>query len=316
MIPLREIDAARERIQGIALRTPLLRLPGSDLPAEIWLKLENLQPTGSFKIRGAANAIRSAGRAAISRGILTCSTGNMAQAVAWMARAEGVPATVVVPDHVPGNKVEAVERLGGRVVKVSHDRWWQTLEERRFEGFEGHFVHPVMDDSVMAGNGTLGRELVEELEAIDCVLVPWGGGGLTTGIASAMRQLNPNTRVITVEPATAAPMAAAFAAGRPVDIEYRPSFVEGAGGRALLTPMWERAHQLIADACAITPEQTAAAIQMLAARLCVIAEGAGALALAAALAGRGGGGRVVCVVSGGNIGNDRLASLLLGKIPT
>ena len=315
MISLRDIDAARDRILGIAMRTPLIRLPGSDLPAEIWLKLENLQPTGSFKIRGAANAIRSAGRAAISRGILTCSTGNMAQAVALMARVEGVPATVVVPDHVPDNKVEAVERLGGRVVKVSYDRWWQTLEEGRFEGIEGHFVHPVLDDFVMAGNGTIGRELVQELEAIDCVLVPWGGGGLTTGLASALRQLSPTTRVITVEPTTAAPMAAAFAAGRPVDIEYRPSFVEGAGGQALLLPMWERARALIADACAITPEQTAAAIRMLAERVRVIAEGAGALALAAALAGRCG-GRVVCVVSGGNIGNDRLASLLLGKIPT
>ena len=156
---------------------------------------------------------------------------------------------------------------------------------------------------------------MQELEAIDCVLVPWGGGGLTTGLASALRQLSPTTRVITVEPTTAAPMAAAFAAGRPVDIEYRPSFVEGAGGQALLLPMWERARALIADACAITPEQTAAAIRMLAERVRVIAEGAGALALAAALAGRCG-GRVVCVVSGGNIGNDRLASLLLGKIPT
>jgi len=316
VISLREIEAARESILGIAVHTPLIRLPGSDLPAEIWLKLENLQPTGSFKIRGAANAIRSAGRAAISRGILTCSTGNMAQAVAWMARVECVPATVVVPTHVPANKVDAVERLGGRVVKVSDDQWWRTLERRCSPGIEGYFVHPVMDDSVMAGNGTIGMELVQELEAIDCVLIPWGGGGLAIGVASALRALSPKTRVITVEPETAAPMTAAFAAGRPIDSEFRPSFVEGAGGRALLLPMWEGAHHLISDACAITLEQTASAIQMLAERVRVIAEGAGALALAAALAGRGGSGRVVCVISGGNIGNDRLAAILRGKIPT
>ena len=306
--------AARERIRDVVVRTPLLRLDAPEAGAEIWLKLECLQPIGSFKLRGAASAIRAAAPGELERGVVTASAGNMAQGVAWMARALGVPATIVVPEHAPEAKLEAIDRLGGRVVKVPYERWWQVMEERRFDGAEGFFVHPVLDEPVMAGNGTIGLELTEELEEIDAVLVPWGGGGLTTGIASALRALSPRTRVYACEPETGAPVAAALAAGRPVPVDYRPSFVDGAGSKALLEPMWERARPLLAGSHVVTLDEAAAAVRLLAGRARVVAEGAGALAVAAALGGRAG-GRVVCIVSGGNIDAARLAAILEGRTP-
>jgi threonine dehydratase len=297
------------------VRTPLVRLDAPEADAEIWLKLECLQPIGSFKLRGAGNAIRSAAPDQLERGVVTASAGNMAQGVSWMARELGVPATIVVPDHAPEAKLAAIERLGGRVVKVPYERWWQVMEERRFDEAEGLFVHPVLDQPVQAGNGTIGLELAEDLGEIDAVLVPWGGGGLTTGIASALAALSPRTRVFACEPETGAPVAAALAAGRPVPVDYRPSFVDGAGSKALLAQMWERARPLLAGAHVVSLDEAAAAVRLLALRARVVAEGAGALPVAAALAGRGGAGRVVCVVSGGNIDASRLAAILDGRTP-
>lgn len=284
-------------------------------PAEIWLKLESLQPIGSFKIRGAANAIRSAPAGAVERGVLTTSAGNMAQGVAWIARELGVPATIVVPDHAPQTKLDAIARLGGAVIPVPFERWWQAMEEGSYPGVEGLFVHPVMDDAVMAGNGTIGLELVEQLDGINTVLVPWGGGGLTTGIASALHELSPATGVYACEPETGAPVSASLAAGRPVPVEYTPSFVDGAGSKGLLPPMWERARPLLAGAFALRLDETAAAVRLLAERARVVAEGAGALAVAAAMSGRAGTGRIVCIVSGGNIDTARLAAILAGNVP-
>jgi threonine dehydratase len=297
------------------VRTPLVRLDAPEAEAEIWLKLECLQPIGSFKLRGAGNAIRSAAPGELERGVVTASAGNMAQGVAWMARELGVPATIVVPDHAPDAKLAAIDRLGGRVVKVPYERWWQVLEERRFDEVEGHFVHPVLDEPVMAGNGTIGLELAEDLGEIDAVLIPWGGGGLTTGIASALAALSPSTRVFACEPETGAPVSAALAAGRPEPVDYRPSFVDGAGSKALLAPMWERPRPQLAGAHVVSLDEAAAAVRLLAGRARVVAEGAGALPVAAALAGRAGAGRVVCVVSGGNIDASRLAAILAGRTP-
>jgi threonine dehydratase len=315
LIPLAQIEAARERIRGAAVRTPLIRLQVPEAPAEIWLKLECLQPIGSFKIRGAVNAIRSAPRGALDRGVWTTSAGNMAQGVAWAAREAGVPATVVAPEHAPQTKLDAIGRLGGSVVKVPFDRWWQSMEEGSYPGVEGLFVHPVLDDAVMAGNGTIGLELAEDLDAFDTVLVPWGGGGLTTGIASALAQLRPETKVLVCEPATGAPLAASLAAGEPVAVDYTASFVDGSGGKALLPAMWEKARPLVAGAVTLSLDETAAAIRLLAERARVVAEGAGALSVAAALSGRAGEGRIVCIVSGGNIDAARLAAILEGRTP-
>jgi threonine dehydratase len=303
LIPLGEIRAARERIADTVLRTPAVAFD-----ERISLKLEALQPIGSFKLRGALNAMR----AQPAQDVVTASAGNMAQGVAWSARELGVRATIVAPEAAPRAKLDAVERLGGRIVLVSHEAWWQAMVDRRYEGADGLFVHPVEDELVMAGNGTIGLELCEQLESFDTVIVPWGGGGLTTGIASAVKALRPGVRVVTAEPATAAPLAAALAAGEPVEIDYAPSFVDGAGGRALLPTMWERARELVDEAVAVPLDDVRNAVRLLASRARVVAEGAGALALAVALTRDD---RCVCIVSGGNIDLAVLAEILDDAIP-
>jgi threonine dehydratase len=307
LIALEEIRRARERIGGDVLRTPLVRLD-----ERIWLKLECLQPIGSFKLRGALSAVRAASPAELAAGVVTASAGNMAQGVAWAAREAGVPARVIAPADAPRAKLDAVERLGAEVVPVSHEEWWQAMVERGRTGVEGFFVHPVEDDMVMAGNGTIGLELVEDLPAFDTVITPWGGGGLTAGVASAVKALRPGVRVVAAEPETAAPLAAALRAGAPTDVEFRPSFVDGAGGRALLPTMWDRARELVDEAVAVPLVDVAEAMRLLAARARVVAEGAGALALAVA---RKRDDRCVCVVSGGNVDAAVLAQVLRGETP-
>jgi threonine dehydratase len=239
----------------------------------------------------------------------------MAQGVAWAAREAGVRARIIAPDAAPRAKLEAVERLGGEIISVSHETWWQTMVDRRYEGVDGLFVHPVEDDAVMAGNGTIGLELVDDLPDLDAVVVPWGGGGLTTGIASAVKALWPGVRVVTAEPETAAPLAASLAAGEPAAIEFHPSFVDGAGGRALLPTMWDHARELVDTASTVPLDEVALAMGLLASRARIVAEGAGALALAAALRGDAGEGKVVCIVSGGNIDASVLARVLAGETP-
>ena len=312
MIAIEEIEAARGRIAGAAVRTPLVRLE-VDGPAEIWCKLETLQPVNSFKIRGAANCVRSADPALVARGLVTASAGNMAQGVAWIARELGVSATIAVPEHAPAAKLDAIARLGGKALKVPYGDWWQALLDGRVEGVEGFFVHPVADPAVMAGNGTIGLEILEDLPDVDAVLIPFGGGGLTTGIASALRARSPRTRIYTVEPDTAAAAVAARAAGEPTQIEYVPSWIDGSGSRGVLAEMWPRFAPLIDDALSVSLDQTAAAVRLMAERLRIIAEGAGALATAAAHAGLGGAGRIVAVVSGGNIDSGTFASILKGE---
>jgi threonine dehydratase len=281
--------------------------------AEIYLKLENLQPIGSFKIRGAYNAARQAKD--VSAGLVTASAGNMAQGVAWAARELGVPCTVIAPDHAPETKVAAIERLGGRVIKLPFAEWWTVIEESRYEGVDGVFLHPVENEDVMAGNGTIGLEILEDLPDPDAVLVPWGGGGLLTGIASAVKALRPETKVYGCEIETAAPLNATLEAGEPREVEYQTTFVDGAGAKALLPKMWALAKPLLDGAHVASLDETAAAIRLMAERARVIAEGAGALAPAAALSGRAGGGKIVCIVSGGNIDFSKLTEILEGGTP-
>ena len=310
MIELATIEAARERIAGAAIRTPLVRLHMRDAPAEIYLKLENLQPVNSFKIRGATNAVLLASPAERAKGLVTASAGNMAQGVAWAARALGVPATIVVPEQAPQAKLAAIERLGGQVRKLPYDDWWNIMVTGHVDGIDGLFVHPVQDPAVMAGNGTIGLEILEDLPDPDAVIIPYGGGGLTVGIASAIKALRPQTKIITAEPATGAALAAALDAGHPADADYSASFVDGAGSGRVLDSMWPLVVPLVDQALAIPIDDVAAALRLLAERVRVIAEGAGALAVAAALSGRAGGGKVACVVSGGNINLSKLAEIL------
>jgi threonine dehydratase len=306
MIPLDEIRRARERIGDDVMRTPLVPIGEA---GRIWLKLECLQPIGCFKLRGALSAVRAASRAEIEAGVVTASAGNMGQGVAWAAREVGVPARVIAPAEAPRAKLDRIEALGAEVVPVTHAEWWQAMVDRGRAGVEGLFVHPVADEAVMAGNGTIGLELAEDAPEFDSVVIPWGGGGLTTGIASAVKALRPEVRVVTAEPETGAPLATALAADEPREIDFMPSWIDGAGGRALLPGMWEHARELVDEAVAVPLVEVEEALRLLASRAHVVAEGAGALALAAALRRDD---RCVCIVSGGNIDLDVLARLLAG----
>jgi threonine dehydratase len=312
-IPIEEIQAARGRIAGAAIRTPLIRLNVDDAPAAIYLKLENLQPIGSFKLRGASNAMALASPEELARGVYTASAGNMAQGVAWNARRLGIPCTVIVPDHAPEAKLAAITRLGARIVKVPFDTWWQILLDRGYPGMEGLFVHPVSDPKVMAGNGTIGLEILEDLPEIDTVIIPFGGGGLSSGIASALRAFKPDTRVFACEVETAAPLAPSLAAGAPQTVTYTPSFVDGIGSGGLLPDMWPLVSRLLDGSIVVSLDEVTAAVRLLIERNRVVAEGAGATPVAAALTGRAGGGNVVCIVSGGNINAAKLAEILSGR---
>jgi threonine dehydratase len=312
---LDEIRSARERLTGIALRTPLVRAQFGPSSAEIWLKLENLQPIGSFKIRGSGNALASAPPGALARGVYTASAGNMAQGVAWNARRLGVPCAVVVPETAPKTKLQAIERLGARYVKEPFDRWWRVLVEHRYDGLDGLFVHPVSDPAVVAGNGTIGLEILEDLPEVDTILVPYGGGGLSSGIAAAAKALSPRVRVFACEVETAAPFAASLAAGAPVKVDYRASFVDGIGAGGVLPEMWPLASGLLDGSLVAKLADVAGAVRLLAERQRVVAEGAGAVPVAAALSGEAGGGKIVCVVSGGNIDAAVLARILGGEVP-
>jgi threonine dehydratase len=318
------IRAASARLEGVALRTPLIPLGVETPGVEIWLKLECLQPIGSFKLRGAANALLSADPATLARGVYTASAGNMAQGVAWCARRLGVPCTVVVPDHAPRAKLDAIARLGARTVAVPFERWWRVLVEHRFDDMEGVFVHPVADAAVIAGNGTVGLELIDDLPEVDVVLVPYGGGGLASGIASAVKAVRADARVYGCEVETATPLATSLAAGEARTVAYTASFVDGIGGRSVLGEMWPLVREVLDGARVVALDEVAAAIRTLVERNRVVAEGAGATPVAAALAmarevregdARGAPLRVACIVSGGNIDPAKLALILQGGVP-
>ena len=304
------VQDARRVIANAAIRTPLVRLNVDGAPAEISLKLENLQPIGSFKIRGAANAMAHLTPSQLERGVVTASAGNMAQGVAWNARKLGIPCTVVAPETAPDTKIKAIERLGGRVIKVTFEEWWKAFEDRSDPGLHGTFIHAFDDERVMAGNGTIALEILEDLPDVDAVVIPWGGGGLTCGIASAIRELRPGCKIFAAEVATAAPLAASLAAGSPQEIEYKPSFVDGIGGKMVFPRMFELARSLIDGSLVAELQEVADTVRLLAERNRIIAEGAGATPVACALKGKAGAGKVVCVVSGGNIDASKLARIL------
>lgn len=298
---LAEIQAARECLRDSVVRTPLVRLNLERDDREIYLKLENLQPIGSFKLRGAGNAMAAASDEEIEGGVYTASAGNMAQGVAWNARQMDVPCTVVVPDHAPATKLSAIERLGGEVVKAPFEAWWNAIIEHRFPGVDGLFIHPVSDPAVIAGNGTIGLEIVEDLPDVDAVVIPYGGGGLSSGIGTAVKALVPGAKVYACEVETAAPLKPSLNAGRRQTVEYTPSFVDGIGGKTVLEEMWPLVQSVIDDSIVVSLDAVAKALKLVLERNHVVVEGAAATAVAAALSGRAGSGRIVCVVSGGNI---------------
>jgi threonine dehydratase len=314
-ILLDAIRAARQRIKGAALRTPLVRLNVDDAPAEIYLKLENLQPIGSFKIRGASNAMLLASPEELAHGVWTASAGNMAQGVAWQARRMGLACAVVGPDHAPQTKIAAITRLGARFIPVSAADWFAILDAHSYPGMDGYFLHPFSDPAVIAGNGTIGLEILEDLPDVDAVIIPYGGGGLSTGIASAIRALEPDRHLYAAEVETGAPLSAALSVGTPTEVPYTATFVDGIGSPRVFPEMWPAVSKLLDGALVMPVDAVASAVRLLIERNHVVAEGAGATAVAAALAGKAGSGKVVCVISGGNIDDAKLAKILLGQLP-
>ena len=312
---LDQIRAAQRRIKGSAIRTPLVRLNAEDPPAEIYLKLENLQPVGSFKLRGAANAIRQIPKRELDKGVWTVSAGNMAQGLSWAARQLGVRCTAVVPDNAPEAKLANIRRLGGKYVKAPFEDFAEIFATRSYKGVDGHFVHPFSDPAVMAANGTIGLEVLEDLPDVDAVVIAYGGGGLCCGVAAAIKAMKPEVRVYACEAETSAPLAAALAAAMPVRIDYSLSFVDGIGSPIVQPEMFALATKLLDGVFVTTLSETAAAVRLIAERNHAIAEGAGAVSVAAALAGKAGSGKVACVVSGGNIDSGKLVTILQGGMP-
>jgi threonine dehydratase len=310
-LTLAEIESARARIASTVTRTPVFRLElGAGFP-DIRLKLENLQPTNSYKVRGAANAVAVLPEAARQRGVWTISAGNAGQGVAYAARRAGVPCSVVVIETAPAAKIERMKALGATLIPVPYERAWSALEEHAFPGIEGTFVHPFDNHPFIAGHATMGLEIVEDVPEVSAVVAAIGGGGLVTGVASAIKALRPAVRVWGAEPETAAPAALSFARGSPqVFPGWTASFVDGAGGHSVMPRMWERMRPLVDGSVVVTLEQTRRAMRLMAEKARVICEGAGALGLAAALTGRLGPGPIVAIVSGGNIDLEKYAEVL------
>jgi threonine dehydratase len=309
-IPPGMIDDARKHVYEAAIRTPLVRL-NYDGPAEIYLKLECLQPIGSFKIRGAYNAVRLLPEAERRRGVWTVSAGNAAQGVALAARKAGVPCRVLVIDAAPAAKLDAVRRLGGEIVKASYDDCWTALADRAHPTMSGAFVHPFEDDEFIAGNASAGLEILEDLPDVEAIVASFGGGGLSCGIAAAMKERAPKVKVFAAEPETAAPLAWSLAAGSPQKFPaWKASWVDGCGGKSVFPRMWDLAHHLLAGSIVSTLDEVRLAMKIVAERNHVISEGAGACAVAAGLSGKCGARKIACIVSGGNIDLSVFAQLI------
>jgi len=315
-VTLADVQDAASALRGVVVRTPLIRIDAPDdsaLPA-LYLKLEVLQPIGSFKIRGAYNVLRQLPASVLQRGVWTVSAGNAAQGVAFAARRLGAPCSVMVMDTAPLAKIGAIERLGAVIVRASFDECWRTIVDHGSTRMHGHFVHPFDDDRFIAGNGTLALEVLEDLADPDAVVAPLGGGGLLAGIMAVTRALRPSAKVFAAEPETASPLAVSLAAGRPLTFEsWTASFVDGAGGRSVLDSMWPLLRELTGS-IVVSLEDVSRAMRQVAERAHVIAEGAASCAVAAALSGRAGQGKIVAVVSGGNIDLPRFAELV-GAVP-
>ena len=315
-IPISSIEEASRTVYELAVRTPLVRLElplatGDHASAEIYLKLESLQPIGSFKIRGAWNAVRALSREQLSAGVWTVSAGNAALGVALAARRAGAPCSVMVMDTAPQTKIDSIERLGARIVRATYDEAWRTVEHHGSDRMHGTFVHPFDDDRFIAGNGTAGLEILEDLPDLDAIIAPLGGGGLLAGIGAVMRAKKPGVKVYAAEPETAAPLATSMARGEASYFDHwQASFVDGAGGKSVLPTMWPLLREYVDESIVVPLNEVAAAMKRTAERVHVIAEGAAACAVAAALSGRAGGGKIVAVVSGGNIDLARFAALV------
>jgi len=313
-IEIDDVREARKRISRVIVRTPLVRLElGREYP-DIRLKLENLQPINAYKLRGAANAVAMLSESERKRGVWTISAGNAGQGVAYAAREADVPCTVVVIETAPASKIERMRALGAKLIPVAYDVAWKALEDRSFPGAEGTFVHPFDDHNFIAGHGTMGFEILEDAPDTKAVIASIGGGGLITGVGSALKALKPDIQIWGAEPETAAPAALSFAMGSPqVFRDWKSSFVDGAGGQSVFPRMWERMKPVVNGCIVVSLEETQKAMRLMAEKARIISEGAGALPLAAALTGKAGKGPIVAIVSGGNIDLEKFCQLI--KLP-
>ena len=310
-IALRDVEEARKNVAGTVLRAPLVRLElGKDAP-EIYLKLENLQPTNAYKIRGATNAVAQLSDEERARGVWTISAGNAGQGVAYAARKAGIPCSVVAIETAPQTKLDRMRALGAAIVPVSYEEAWKAAEAHAYEGLDGTFIHPFDNQNFIAGHGTMGMEIVEDLPNVATLITAIGGGGLITGVGSAVKALRPDVRVVGAEPETASPYAYSLKQGGPCKFpDWKASFVDGAGGQSVTERMWERMESVVDGTVTVTLDQTREAMRLIAEKTRTIAEGAGALSLAAALTGQAGDGPIVCVVSGGNIDLAKFSELV------
>jgi threonine dehydratase len=310
-IAIEDVEQARKRIYGTVLRTPLVKLELEPNGSEIYLKLENLQPTNAYKIRGATNAVARLSDEERAKGVWTISAGNAGQGVAYAARQFGIPSTVVAIETAPQTKLERMRALGAKIVPVSYERAWVAAEAHEYPGLDGTFIHPFDKYDFIAGHGTMGLEILEDLPAVKTVIAAIGGGGLITGVGSAIKALRPDVRVLGAEPETAAPYALSLREGGPRKFtKWEASFVDGAGGKSVTERMWQRMRPVTDGAITVTLDQTREAMRQIAEKTRTVAEGAGALALAAALTGEAGDGPIVCIVSGGNIDLEKFAELV------
>jgi threonine dehydratase len=311
-----DIDEARKRLNGLVIRTPLVPLNLEDSPADIYLKLENLQPTGSFKVRGAGNVIELLSSEQRAKGVYTCSGGNMAQALAWHAHRHSIPCTAIVPDTAAETKLAGIKRYGADIIQVPFEEVWKVATNHVYPPLEDRvFVHPFSNEHMIAGNGTIGLEILEDLPDVDSVIVPFGGGGLFAGIAITIKTRKPKVNMYGCEPETACAFAASLAAGSPKHVERIPSFLEGTGESDVLPEIWDLVKPLAASSLVVSLREVASAVRVLFERHRVVAEGSGASSLAAALTGEAGKGPVVCVMSGGNIDPSTLKMILDGNVP-
>jgi threonine dehydratase len=315
-LSIKDIEEARGRIADTVLRTPLVKLNYEKAPCQVFLKLECLQPTGSFKVRGAGNAIALVPPKKRPLGVYTCSAGNMAQALAWHAKRLGIPCTVIVPENAPDTKLAAIERFGANTIKLSWDEVWKVATSHYYSPLgQSTFIHPFADPHMIAGNGTIGLEILEDLPDADSIIVPFGGGGLFAGIATAVKARQSKIKTFASEVETAAPLSASLKADMAKEIKRIPSFVDGIGAQNVLEEMWALVRQLVTGSIVVSLQEVAYSIKLLAERNRIIAEGAAGTSLSAALSGKAGNGKVVCVISGGNIDFSKLANIFEGKIP-
>jgi threonine dehydratase len=309
-----EISAAESRLAGLAVRTPLIRLNYPETEAEIYLKLENLQPVGAFKIRSMGNILKSTEAGKLRHGVYTASSGNSGFALAWLARHLGIPATIYVPETAPEGKIASIRREGAQIKVSPYADWWDIICNHGLDGEQGFFVDAVCDPAAIAGNATIGLEIVHDLPGVDTIVVPFGGGGVSCGIASGVHTLKPDTRILAAESEMSTPFRSALEAGRPVAVENRPGFISGIGGLSVLPEMWPLARRIL-DGSVVSPLSAVAdAVRILFEFNRVVAEGAGATALAAALSMKTD-GPIVCVITGGNIDKAHMITILEGGIP-